>query len=337
MLGGPGNMQISDSPHQAGNRSYRAIETLNCEAHSSGTSGWSHAYKQVKREPFLGHISELQFGSLQILRDRVNNPIDYHGAPVEGTVGFFVCLPSQGNAYCRGRPLGTNTILKFPNNYSHRTFCTGPMDSLGITVNLETFGAYAKHETGGGIDRERLKDGFRVSDPDIVHNFIETALGIIDCAALDPSIAEDAHWRNYTIEKIHSLLLGVVKAGISAPLRLPDPTTRAYVVDKAVRFMEAHVTETLPMSRICEAVRVSPRTLRYSFEQIVGVSPMQYMFSLRLHAVRRVLLNGEANKSIHRVAEHYGFEHLSRFAQYYREAFGELPSETTAASGKYLP
>ena len=125
-----------------------------------------------------------------------------------------------------------------------------------------------------------------------------------------------------------------MEAGVATPLKLPAPSTRAYVVDKAVRFMEAHLTEPLPMSRICEDVRVSPRTLRYSFEQIVGVSPMQYIFSLRLHAVRHVLLNGLAEKSIHRVAEHYGFEHLSRFAQYYREAFGELPSETTAACGR---
>lgn len=314
--------------------SFQVIETLDCEAHSRATSGWSHAYKQVKREPFLGHITELQLGSLQILRDRVRNPIDYHGAPVEGTVGFFICLPSEGEAYCHGRPLGTNAVLKFPNDYSHRTFCTGPMDSLGVTVDLETLAAYVTHKTGGAIDRDRLQGGFHVDDPAIVHQFTEVTLDIIDQVAADASLVDNLHWRDNVEESVHSALLNIVVAGVSDPVRLPAPSTRAYIVDKAVRFMEAHLTETLPMSRICEAVRVSPRTLRYSFEQIVGVSPMQYLFSLRLHAVRRVLLNGEAEKSIHRVAEYYGFDHLSRFAQYYREAFGELPSETTSARGR---
>ena len=311
--------------------SYRSMETLNCETHSRGTTSWSQAYKQVKREPFAGHITELELGSLQIVLEQVRSPIEYQGAPVEGKVGFVVILRSEGSAYCHGRPLAPNTILKFPSNYLHRTFCTGPIEALGITVDLETFANYVDEMTDGEIDRNCLQGGFRVSDPEIVHNFKKTILDIIERTSDMPGLSEDIIWRNHNIERVNLLLLQVLKAGVSAPMTLPVPSTRAYIVDKAISFMEAHLNEKLPMSCICEAVRVSPRTLRYSFEQIVGVSPMQYMFSLRLHAVRRALLNGDAEKSINRVAENFGFEHLSRFAQYYRETFGELPSETTAA------
>jgi len=315
-------------------RSYRSIDTWNCEAHSRGTTSWSHAYKQVKREPFAGHITELEFGSLQIVLERVCNPIEYQGSPAEGKVGFVVILPSEGAAYCHGRPLDANMILKFPINYLHRTFCTGPIEAVAITVDLDSLANYVNRMTNGEIDQGCLHGGLRISDPEIVQNFIETIFDIIEHTSDAHARSEDTMWRDHNIERIHRLLLQVIKAGLSAPLNLPAPSTRAYIVDKAITFMEAHLSEKLPMSRICQAVRVSPRTLRYSFEQIVGVSPMQYMLSLRLHAVRRVLLNGGAEKSINRVAESFGFEHLSRFAQYYRESFGELPSETTAACGR---
>jgi len=315
--------------------SYRSMETLSCETHSRGTTSWSHAFKQVKREPFAGHITELEFGSLQIVLERVRNPIEYQGAPVEGKVSFVVILPSEGSAYCHGRPLDPNTILKFPNNYLHRTFCTGPIEALAITTDLETLANYVKRMTRGEMDRDYLQGGLRVSDPKIVHNFTQTIFEIIHRTSDAPALSEDALWRDRIIERVHRLLLQVLKAGESGPFNLPVPSTRAYVVDKAIRFMEAHLNEKLPMSRICEAVRVSPRTLRYSFEPIVGVSPKHDRFSLRLHAVRHVLLNGGAKKSINRVAESFGFEHLSRFAQYYRESFGELPSETTAAGGQF--
>jgi len=311
--------------------SCRTMETLDCETHSRGATSWSQAYKQVKREPFAGHITELEFGSLQIVHERTFNPIEYHGAPIEGRIGFVVLLSSQGEVYCHGRPLAIDTIVKFPNDYLHHAFCSGPIEALGITVDLDSFANYVNQMTHREIDRNCLQSGFGVNDPEIVQNFTNTIFDIIDRRTNGSDLAEDAMWNNYVIESIYRLLLKVLKAGASAPLNLPAPSTRAYVVDKAIRFMEDHLSEKVPMSRICKVIRVSPRTLRYSFEQIVGASPMQYLFALRLHAVRRVLLNGEAENSINRVAEYFGFEHLSRFAQYYRESFGELPSETTAA------
>jgi AraC family ethanolamine operon transcriptional activator len=48
----------------------------------------------------------------------------------------------------------------------------------------------------------------------------------------------------------------------------------------------------------------------------------------RLAAVRRELLRGDPQASITDVATRWGFFHLGRFSQEYREHFAELPSQT---------
>ena len=71
---------------------------------------------------------------------------------------------------------------------------------------------------------------------------------------------------------------------------------------------------------ISAAVRVCPRTLRYSFEHVLGVTPTQYVRAQRLNRVRRDLMAGR-NDSIQTAAARWGFWHMGRFAQFYRQSF----------------
>jgi len=150
-----------------------------------------------------------------------------------------------------------------------------------------------------------------------------------------PSLIEDEAWRRAVKQDMVQLMLEIVQLGTSAPEKLPPPSTRAYIVDKAIEYMHANLSCLPVLSDVCRTVRVSPRTLRYSFEEIVGVSPGQYLLSLRLRRVRNDLLEGSGTSGIHRVAQRHGFCHMGRFAHFYQQAFGERPSETCrrASSG----
>jgi AraC family ethanolamine operon transcriptional activator len=96
------------------------------------------------------------------------------------------------------------------------------------------------------------------------------------------------------------------------------------------------------MSDICNAVRVCQRTLRYSFEEVVGVSPKRFMLFLRLDSARRELIEAGPEGCVQLVAHRNGFSNPSRFASFYQRAFGELPSATcrrlqTTDRGGYRP
>ena len=89
--------------------------------------------------------------------------------------------------------------------------------------------------------------------------------------------------------------------------------------------------EPLTVQQICGAIGVSERTLQYAFQEQLGVTPKQYLQSVRLGGVRRDLRGSEPSIKIADVANRWGFWHLGQFAADYCRQFGELPSENCRA------
>lgn len=80
---------------------------------------------------------------------------------------------------------------------------------------------------------------------------------------------------------------------------------------------------------ICLEFKISQRTLQYSFQKILGITPIVYLRCLRLNRVRYELLNPESEYvTVTDIATHWHFLHLSKFSSDYNRMFGELPSKT---------
>ena len=83
------------------------------------------------------------------------------------------------------------------------------------------------------------------------------------------------------------------------------------------------------ITELCELAHVSRRTLQYSFEDVLGISPLRYLRLSRLNSVRRALLSDiRDDETILRLAERWGFWHAGQFAHDYTQLFGENPSQT---------
>ena len=80
---------------------------------------------------------------------------------------------------------------------------------------------------------------------------------------------------------------------------------------------------------LCSAAGVSERRLYTAFEDTLGKSPGRFFRAWGLDRARRALLESQPRSGwVTSVASDLGFGHLGRFAEYYKEAFGELPSQT---------
>ena len=97
---------------------------------------------------------------------------------------------------------------------------------------------------------------------------------------------------------------------------------------KQLDLIYASNREPLSVVDLCRTAAVSRRTLEYAFQERFGLSPKAYMLARRLGEVRAELRLDHAGQSITRIANQWGFHHLSRFAARYRRQFGELPSQT---------
>ena len=121
-----------------------------------------------------------------------------------------------------------------------------------------------------------------------------------------------------------------------ATARLPDaaacrpaPNRRRRGFDRAIAGLRELELATVDCSKLTSVAGVSRRTLEYAFKDELGLSPREFIYTLRLHEVRRALLLAEARTStVGDVAATHGFYQFGRFAGDYRRAFGELPSVT---------
>lgn len=85
----------------------------------------------------------------------------------------------------------------------------------------------------------------------------------------------------------------------------------------------------LHIPEISKLVGVSSRTLRLASQEILGVSPLQYLLLRRMHMARLALRNADpADARVTEIATKHGFWELGRFAVQYRGLFGETPSDT---------
>ncbi|GAA0936199.1 helix-turn-helix transcriptional regulator [Pseudonocardia zijingensis] len=112
-------------------------------------------------------------------------------------------------------------------------------------------------------------------------------------------------------------------------LLAPADTVRRGRLGPVIDYIEQHADEPLSPQELARVGCMSVRTLHATFQAELGESPMGYLRRVRLDHVRAELLRCDPTQTrIVDVALRWGFIHQSRFAQQYRERFGELPRET---------
>jgi AraC-like DNA-binding protein len=96
-----------------------------------------------------------------------------------------------------------------------------------------------------------------------------------------------------------------------------------------LQYIEANADSELTPTILARVACVSVRTLHAAFLTQLGESPMAYVRRVRLGRVRAELLRSDPSRvRVTDIAMRWGFLHLSRFAQQYRDQFNELPSVT---------
>jgi AraC-like DNA-binding protein len=110
-----------------------------------------------------------------------------------------------------------------------------------------------------------------------------------------------------------------------------DPRGHARIVARAREFIHENLDQPLSIEKIAAAAATSHRTLHRAFHIVLDETPYSYVLRLRLHRIRHELVTeAEASCTITSVAHRWNISELGRFAGWYRDLFGELPSQTLA-------
>ena len=93
-------------------------------------------------------------------------------------------------------------------------------------------------------------------------------------------------------------------------------------------WIDAHLHQPITVGRLCREAGVGARALQLGFQARRGLSPMCFVQERRLSEAHRQLRDARLRDDVTGIPLGLGFGHTGRFAALYRQAFGELPSET---------
>jgi AraC-like DNA-binding protein len=130
-------------------------------------------------------------------------------------------------------------------------------------------------------------------------------------------------------------LLAATALAVFPNTALPSPGARdrsdasPATLRRAIAFIDEHAHQDIAGAEIAAAAGVTIRAVQLAFRRHLDTTPLGYLRQVRLdYAHRQLAAADPQHESVTAVAYRWGFASSSRFAAYYRQAYGVLPSHT---------
>jgi AraC family ethanolamine operon transcriptional activator len=134
-------------------------------------------------------------------------------------------------------------------------------------------------------------------------------------------------------EDMLDLLRLTLLSGAGSPedeVKAPHPRRRALALaieEWLWRQLDEPGAPPVTLAGASRELEVSIRSIQLAVEEYFGINFVRFARLARLHQVHSALVLGPAT-NVSEAATRHGFWHLGRFSRYYREVFGEPPSQT---------
>lgn len=294
-------------------------ESHDADHHAGNLTNWRQEYDQISDGAFYGRIDEYAFDRLQIFREHTSQSLRQQCNVWDNSL--WLGIPAADRT-CRinGLPVQSNEVMCRPGSCDFELITPHDFDILGIVV-----------------DRQMLEQAAQIHGVLLHQTRLEQPrLRLTEQTMRDLRYVLDRLLRSENTLIATRLAQDVVVMALLEVLQLHQPNSeqppsyahRKAVVDRVKAHIAQHGDTPVTMTELCALAHVSRRTLQYSFETIVGISPLRFLRITRLNQVRRALRAADSRVTVTTLATQWGFLHPGQFAHDYRQLFGECPSET---------
>jgi AraC-like DNA-binding protein len=95
-------------------------------------------------------------------------------------------------------------------------------------------------------------------------------------------------------------------------------------VERVIGYMAEHYPRRLTLKDLGEVIQVSPSYLGAIFKEVTGISPIEYLLTIRMNKAKDLIRDGY---SIAEAAQNTGFNDIYYFSKYFKKAEGISPSQ----------
>lgn len=320
---------------------YVRYETEDVSDQAGCLPKWEQEYTQLSCGVFEGLLEELSCGPVQLFRERMDKIVDQQGMPWPDSYVIGVPINIQGDGYWYGEKLHNRCAFTLAPN-TELKFCTPDRSDI-LVAALDQKVALSIASTS--LDDEQAAQLLSVSGVETINQRIWRSVCcrlqvILSSISYNPAILGVQNARKALLNDILTTILVLLDELSSQKLceHHSKQFVHRHIVDRTREYI-LHNYDTPPsIIDICQTLKVSRRTLHYAFQKVLGVSPISFIRYVRLNIVRKELLERDPRQNrITEIAQEFGFWHMGMFSHYYKNLFGELPSETLAKTSRLEP
>lgn len=299
-----------------------------CE-HAASLRGWSQDYIQLSTGRFSGKIIETSIGPLQVFKETIHQCVDEKANPRRDSYTVGVPIYVEENGYWQGLRLRRNALMTLrPNEELH--FRTPPASSILVAViDCAAFDYFANGTSNVDIGNLILRAKTGGLPSPAAERFRSTLLQVLASVISTPEVFEHTASEKAIIETVMNASLDalVVRATEGEPPRSSHSVQRA-IVERARQYILANREHPPTVSDLSFYLNMSRRGLHHAFMNVLGVNITIFLRYVRLHGVRKELLQASPTDLVTRIACKWGFWHMGMFSSYYKKLFDETPSTT---------
>ena len=296
---------------------WRTLEAHDADEQAHNLRNWQQQYDQFGAGRFYGRIQELALPDLHLFQEHTSHALIQRCIVQPGALWLGFAARQQE---CRinGKNVAANELMIRPGNCEFELITPDDFDIFGIVINQQALLKSARQQQLA-LTQEHLRFDKRQWDQQKLQALRQQVLHML------APCRQSIHQQQPLLQSVLDLL-------VQAPPKDTDKPSfrrRKAAVETVQQYVKEHYNRAISISELCDLVHMSRRSLQYSFEDVIGNSPLQYLKNFRLNAARRQLINGLAeHQSIAAVAADHGFWHAAQFAADYKHLFGENPSST---------
>ncbi|WP_179402485.1 helix-turn-helix domain-containing protein [Burkholderia guangdongensis] len=298
---------------------------------SHAVNGWEQIYRQITPGRFECTLFQANGPDFQFFREVTNRRVVQAGVSPDGLWSLAVPLNAPMQGTFQGQLVDGYAIMSLGEHEEFRLYTPESMHYVGVSLPTGTMEELVGLTVGDDAVRQLRHNVLPIAGERGADLRARLAF-FLDAAERNPAGFADPTGTVRFQDEVVSLLLGLLDCAAGGTRDLTH-STYSDIVRRCERLVQEHADRPLTVLDLCTHLRCSRRTLQTSFQRVANVTPVEYLRSIRLNAVRQLLRSTNAGELlIGDAAAHWGFTHLSYFAREYRDLFGELPSQTQRKS-----
>jgi len=287
------------------------------------SQGWDNRWIHIKKGITQARLKIFTTPRIQFSSMSYSNGIKIEGSPPKGTV-MISLIDTDDICNFNNKKIDKHELIIIRYGEELNYIASNKNTIFSIVIEEHFYDYMIERYFDKSIDTLRENHKFSV-DPDDMNNFI----------------LQMEHWLIYFNKDENKILSMDIYLSIEEDI-IDNLFSNIILKDKkryktkfdiiaARKILEENVENIYSINDLIDELNINARTLQYNFKEHLGITPKQYLHSLRLNAIKNELLNSDnLQTNISNIALKYGFFHHSHFSFEYKKLFGETPSDTLA-------